>query len=818
MNSNLSELKEKISGKGYYLYFIHDPTIFHIVDEYIHANLEFHIELEYISLFDFHLNHSKYLILTSKVNDHLYLSISQMEQLKRILLDIHETRNDYELIIIMYYLEHAAFSKDDNYFPGELFERDIWSAFYLPEIQINDIHIHHSFSDRLFKPMTQCLYHDEYFKQIIQKDSISKNISFVELNSQGIRNLYDMVKYDSIRNIQNEKKNADMIRSLLTADLAYQIRKTSSLTGEFTGALCACADSFDTKPLGEILSQSQQYNCLINIFNSLFEAFKQLYSLGKTTIENSGIEKYIQKMISVPLEITFFQKPLEPANEDMPLSEFSWDELFEQDHHKEYIFQLFDIIPDFEFPDQYKMIFNSRIVIDNISTDCQIYYIDKDPMWREIFNAAGIQVGKKYKLRKVKFENFLSNFIDTLAELQFIYDEQDIDAKDKKHQLRTEIESKEYVWFKKKNYLNPSKFIRDTNNFEKFTQDYCQLALGNAKIDNILFLNKFGKKYPTFINLAYLATDYPASYDMVTLEMELKNQIIANHLLIDFYKTEKENMIDLLIQIEEYINSEGKKEKLFKQSDFQIDENIKNRVYQMIKLILLIRKKAYERYQKSSTEHPLMFAKTVKKRYFQQLFLYSIRMLEYGRAIKPSRFYSAITTILAANELFGNEDQKSSSQKTIDVSSSYLRKNIFISYSHDDKAYLNELIQELEVLKYNNIHYWYDKNIPTGTNWEQKIHDEIEKADMAICLISKNFLKADYIRDVEILAILNKSHENFIIIPILFEDCTWELLTWLKKLQIFPGESKTMKDFSENERNNQFKKIVIRIAEALGVH
>ncbi|ETR65309.1 MAG: TIR protein [Candidatus Magnetoglobus multicellularis str. Araruama] len=152
-----------------------------------------------------------------------------------------------------------------------------------------------------------------------------------------------------------------------------------------------------------------------------------------------------------------------------------------------------------------------------------------------------------------------------------------------------------------------------------------------------------------------------------------------------------------------------------------------------------------------------------------------------------------------------------------DGSSSYVRKHIFISYCHKDRKYLNQLKSALDVLTHKNIHSWYDKHIKTGDQWNLKIHTEIEKADMAVCLITENFLKSEYIRDTEIPAILNRRQEGLKIFPILFDDCMWNLLDWLKEIQIFPEECKPVKEFSEDKQNEQLKEIARRVAETLGV-
>lgn len=54
---------------------------------------------------------------------------------------------------------------------------------------------------------------------------------------------------------------------------------------------------------------------------------------------------------------------------------------------------------------------------------------------------------------------------------------------------------------------------------------------------------------------------------------------------------------------------------------------------------------------------------------------------------------------------------------------------LFISYSHQDKQYLNELEKHLTTLKRENlIDTWHDRKIIPSQEWEKKIEDALEDA------------------------------------------------------------------------------------------
>jgi len=139
------------------------------------------------------------------------------------------------------------------------------------------------------------------------------------------------------------------------------------------------------------------------------------------------------------------------------------------------------------------------------------------------------------------------------------------------------------------------------------------------------------------------------------------------------------------------------------------------------------------------------------------------------------------------------------------------KKKIFISYSHEDRAWLDKFIFFLNPLKYKNVEFWFDDDIQTGDFWSEAIFDKIKNSHMTICLISQNFLNSEFIRTKEIPAIIKKQKEGMIIIPILLEDCLWHIVDWLNKIQIFPKDTKPIDELQEKDQNKKFMEIVTYI-------
>lgn len=101
---------------------------------------------------------------------------------------------------------------------------------------------------------------------------------------------------------------------------------------------------------------------------------------------------------------------------------------------------------------------------------------------------------------------------------------------------------------------------------------------------------------------------------------------------------------------------------------------------------------------------------------------------------------------------------------------------IFISYSHADEQYRNELEKHLAPLRREGlIELWNDRRIPAGDAFDSSIRAELEIADVVLLLISSDFLNSDYCHDREMLRALERhSAGECRVIPIILRPCDWQ--------------------------------------------
>jgi hypothetical protein len=91
-------------------------------------------------------------------------------------------------------------------------------------------------------------------------------------------------------------------------------------------------------------------------------------------------------------------------------------------------------------------------------------------------------------------------------------------------------------------------------------------------------------------------------------------------------------------------------------------------------------------------------------------------------------------------------------------------KKIFISYSRRDTEYVSTLV---EALRKQGFDVWFDKNIRTGTDWDDTIEEEVKKADAIVLILSKTSVASENVKDEISYAIGLDKPVN----PIKIEEC-----------------------------------------------
>jgi small GTP-binding protein len=132
-----------------------------------------------------------------------------------------------------------------------------------------------------------------------------------------------------------------------------------------------------------------------------------------------------------------------------------------------------------------------------------------------------------------------------------------------------------------------------------------------------------------------------------------------------------------------------------------------------------------------------------------------------------------------------------------DVNSSL---KVFISYSHKDEEFKEELVMMLAGLQRQGvIDAWQDRRIEEGDEWYRAIQDAMNDCNLAILLVSQNFIASRFIQDEELPRFLQRRREQGLrVVPIIVRPCKWQSEPVLKDLQALPKDGKAVITFSKD--------------------
>lgn len=135
------------------------------------------------------------------------------------------------------------------------------------------------------------------------------------------------------------------------------------------------------------------------------------------------------------------------------------------------------------------------------------------------------------------------------------------------------------------------------------------------------------------------------------------------------------------------------------------------------------------------------------------------------------------------------------------------QSKVFISYSHKDEQYREELEKHLVMLKRKGlIQTWNDRKILPGQDWGKEISKELEASDIIVLLVSSDFLASDYCFDIEVQQAM-KQHElgTSTVVPIILRSCDWHDAPF-GIIQGLPKDAKPIKEYSDID--NAFLEVV----------
>jgi len=128
---------------------------------------------------------------------------------------------------------------------------------------------------------------------------------------------------------------------------------------------------------------------------------------------------------------------------------------------------------------------------------------------------------------------------------------------------------------------------------------------------------------------------------------------------------------------------------------------------------------------------------------------------------------------------------------------------IFISYSASDTK-MTEIIRKNHLKDFPT---WSMNDANVGDDYIKVIDEKLKTCSSAILIITPYFFNSEFIRDVELPALLKRNQDdNFKLLPILLNKCEDQDLEKLGTINVFPSKNRPMSRFDSEEWNYYMKR------------
>jgi hypothetical protein len=141
------------------------------------------------------------------------------------------------------------------------------------------------------------------------------------------------------------------------------------------------------------------------------------------------------------------------------------------------------------------------------------------------------------------------------------------------------------------------------------------------------------------------------------------------------------------------------------------------------------------------------------------------------------------------------------------------RIQVFVSYAHADKKWLQRLLVHLKPLReLCELEQWDDTRIKPGSKWKQEIRAAVDRASVAILIVSADFLASEFIRTDELPPLLKAAEEEgALILPVIVSPCLFSRMQHLSQFQAVNDPAAPLVMLGVGEQEAAF----VRVAEAI---
>lgn len=136
------------------------------------------------------------------------------------------------------------------------------------------------------------------------------------------------------------------------------------------------------------------------------------------------------------------------------------------------------------------------------------------------------------------------------------------------------------------------------------------------------------------------------------------------------------------------------------------------------------------------------------------------------------------------------------------------RNGVFVSYAHIDSEYLNDVKRHFKPFL-NQLDFWDDTKILVGSIWKDEIANAIDRAKVAILLVSTDFFGSDFISSNELPRLLELAEkEGTVILTVILKPCLFEEFNEINQYQAMNSPNNPVSKMDENEKEELYVNLV----------
>lgn len=138
----------------------------------------------------------------------------------------------------------------------------------------------------------------------------------------------------------------------------------------------------------------------------------------------------------------------------------------------------------------------------------------------------------------------------------------------------------------------------------------------------------------------------------------------------------------------------------------------------------------------------------------------------------------------------------------------FVRDQVFISYSHHDKDWLEKLQTALApLIRQRKISVWDDTQIAPGSKWRKEIEHNIARSKVAVLLVTQQFLASDFIAENELPPLLQAAEKDGLTILWIAAEASMYEVTEINNYQAVNDPARPLESLSQPALNEELVKI-----------